>query len=352
MEKEKRWKNITDRAEKTAKQIARAAEETSTHIKHHTGQIVEKTGAVVSTVSTEISRSTTQPNTQLNRLSEDERLVVLAALIAFAAADGPLGPPELKFLFGNLDMKQLSPGAYQKLAGYLLFPPPVDDALDALVHMVQHNETLHYATMMTLLDIARVDGKYSPEEERTLARVQQQLGIGDEQQNAMQQFVEDIIRLQEGQNIDDSRAIHILKNAVATLGSAGVPIVVVHGSGSVAGLSAAGITSGLAALGAGGLFGMSAMMTGLGVVALLGATTYAGISYALDIGGSRRQTHYRKRKAERAKLATEQLEEMMHYLRALQADPATPPETHPLLNDRLRLLTDISLLQEQKPGSV
>lgn len=56
----------------------------------------------------------------------------------------------------------------------------------------------------------------------------------------------------------------------------GVPIAAVYLSGSVIGLSAAGITSGLAWLSLGGILGLSSMLTGIGVVILIGAGTYAG----------------------------------------------------------------------------
>jgi predicted nucleic acid-binding protein len=54
----------------------------------------------------------------------------------------------------------------------------------------------------------------------------------------------------------------------------GVPLVAVYLSGSVIGLSAAGITSGLAALGFGGLFGLGAMVSGIGTVLLLSVAIY------------------------------------------------------------------------------
>ncbi len=53
-----------------------------------------------------------------------------------------------------------------------------------------------------------------------------------------------------------------------------VPLVAIYLSGSVVGLSAAGMTSGLAALGLGGLFGLSSMVTGIGVVVVVGVGVY------------------------------------------------------------------------------
>lgn len=60
----------------------------------------------------------------------------------------------------------------------------------------------------------------------------------------------------------------------AQAGAVGVPLVAIYLSGSVVGLSAAGMTSGLAALGLGGLFGLSSMVTGIGVVVVVGVGVY------------------------------------------------------------------------------
>ncbi len=63
----------------------------------------------------------------------------------------------------------------------------------------------------------------------------------------------------------------------AKAGAVGIPIAAIYFSGSVLGLSAAGVTSGLATLGMGGLLGFSSMVSGIGVVVLLGVGAYSGI---------------------------------------------------------------------------
>lgn len=97
------------------------------------------------------------------------------------------------------------------------------------------------------------------------------LGIGDEQIA----FIEDACAQDEkilaGEISDDQ--IKVLAKEMASKASAvGVPIAAVYLSGSVTGLSAAGITSGLSALGLGGVLGLSSMVTGIGVAIVLGAS--------------------------------------------------------------------------------
>lgn len=74
--------------------------------------------------------------------------------------------------------------------------------------------------------------------------------------------------------MDDVLKEGIAGGTAATAGTAAVCC-----SGSVAGLSASGITSGLAALGCG--FGM---MTGIGVVGVIGVLAYKGTKALMDDG--------------------------------------------------------------------
>ena len=64
--------------------------------------------------------------------------------------------------------------------------------------------------------------------------------------------------------ISDSQIANHAKTLAAKASAVGMPIAAVYLSGSVVGLSASGITSGLAALGLGGVLGLSSMVTGIG----------------------------------------------------------------------------------------
>lgn len=77
--------------------------------------------------------------------------------------------------------------------------------------------------------------------------------------------------------LNDDQIAGLLKNVASKAAAVGVPIAAIYLSGSVMGMSAAGITSGLATLGLGGLFGLSSMVTGIGVAVLLGVAAHAGV---------------------------------------------------------------------------
>ena len=79
------------------------------------------------------------------------------------------------------------------------------------------------------------------------------------------------------QDLSDDQIVSTLKLLSAKAAAVGTPLAAVYLSGSVMGMSAAGLTSGLATLGMGGVLGLSSMTTGIGVAVLIGVGTYAGV---------------------------------------------------------------------------
>jgi hypothetical protein len=218
----------------------------------------------------------------------------------------------------------------------------LNDALEQLAHA---DETLRYGLIVMLADIALADDVLTPEEGRGLWVAQRKLGLTDEQMQAIMLFCRQM-RAIRARGLDDDYAADAVKSAAAGLSAVGVPIAAIYFSGSVVGLSAAGITSGLATLGLGGLLGLSAMVTGIGVVALVGAGIYMGVSHALDIGGKREKEQLEELQKRKAQLVIENLQEaingLIEQMQALQADAATNREAIALLKDRLRKLQGIT----------
>ncbi|GKV57373.1 hypothetical protein NCCP2222_33200 [Sporosarcina sp. NCCP-2222] len=83
---------------------------------------------------------------------------------------------------------------------------------------------------------------------------------------------------------NDNQIKKAMKDLSAKAVAVGVPMAAIYFSGSVVGLSAAGITSGLAAMGMGGLLGFSSMFTGIGALVLIGVGTYHGLKKVSGIG--------------------------------------------------------------------
>lgn len=102
------------------------------------------------------------------------------------------------------------------------------------------------------------------------------LNISDEQVELINEAIindEEIL----DQRKNDSEIVKSIKDIGSKATAVGVPLAAIYLSGSVLGVSAAGITSGLATLGMGGALGFSSMFTGIGVAVLIGVGTYNGL---------------------------------------------------------------------------
>lgn len=109
-----------------------------------------------------------------------------------------------------------------------------------------------------------------------LYEIAMKLDINDNQLEIMRQSIQkekDII----DKRLDDTAIKKSLKEISAGAIAVGVPMTALYFSGSVIGVSAAGMTSGLAGLGMGGVLGFSSMFTGVGMLALIGVGTYQGV---------------------------------------------------------------------------
>ncbi|GEK90994.1 hypothetical protein [Alkalibacterium kapii] len=90
---------------------------------------------------------------------------------------------------------------------------------------------------------------------------------------------EEILELRK----NDSEIKKSMKEIASKATAVGVPLAAIYLSGSVLGVSAAGLTSGLAALGMGGILGFSSMFTGIEMAVLLGVGAYKGVKKVTGI---------------------------------------------------------------------
>lgn len=160
-----------------------------------------------------------------------------------------------------------------------------EDLKNLLKTIEEKLEPIQYKNIIFSLVKDIINVYFSTQESQVLQRNcdfikqnKQLLGVSQEQIDKIYEAVElDYKMLRE--EISDDKLKEIFKD-MATKGTAvGVPLAAVYLSGSVAGLGAAGITSGLAALGMGGVLGLSSMVTGIGVVVLLGIAAYQGVKW-------------------------------------------------------------------------
>lgn len=157
---------------------------------------------------------------------------------------------------------------------------PVTDLLTIIDRecIPSHNKSIKISLVKDLISIYMSvnDGEYK--DIPFLQQNQVLLGVTDgEIELAVMAIQQDFKMLRD--DFSDDALKRSMKELTAKAGAVGVPIAAVYLSGSVVGMSAAGISSGLATLGLGGVLGFSSMATGIGVAVLLGVGAYKGIRH-------------------------------------------------------------------------
>ena len=266
----------------------------------------------------------------------DQLVAYYGLAFAAAASDGAITSDEFNALFAMMDLSPLDERQKDIVRGFCIKPPDIDTCFEQLA---RGSEVLRYAVAFGLVEVLLADDILTVEEEAFLSRACQVLQITNRQRDAIVTFVQEAKRIQR-EGLDDNDAEKAIKSAVSGLTAVGVPIAAVYFSGSVIGLSAAGITSGLAALGLG-----LGMVGGIGVVVLIGTGVFVGTRMLL---GDRKKIKEQQFKAERdrkAQLAIKNLQdtisvllERLTILEAKVADLEKNGEAIIVLRERLEAL--------------
>lgn len=229
----------------------------------------------------------------LEVMSEEAKLLYARILAAQSLVDGRLDPREIEYLY--VFMSRIGLGAAsreeirQSLQAREVQPLELVSLVEDFVSMNQDNEKeIVVSIIKDMTQVARADGAMMPPEQESIRAVAE-AWFGDEAGQVIT-LAERAIEYDEAL-LKGEVSISELEEGgkqIASLATAvGVPLAAVYFSGSVVGLSAAGITSGLATLGLGGILGLGAMVTGIGVVILAGAAAYLAVQWAL--GGRERE---------------------------------------------------------------
>lgn len=142
-----------------------------------------------------------------------------------------------------------------------------------------------------------------------IAEFAQKNGISEEQLGLFVEVIRNDLKIFDD-DADDSTLENGIRSIAAASATVGVPLAALYVSGSVVGLSAAGISSGLATLGLGGLFGISGMVTGIGAVILLGIGAKKGVEFLTG----QDEVDRRKRKEALLLAVTSQLQKTVNTL--------------------------------------
>ena len=219
---------------------------------------------------------------------EEVKVLYARALALQSLVDGWLDPREIEYLY--VFMSRVSMSSYsreevrQTLATREASPEDVVRLVEEVISAVPDNlEEIAVSIIRDMVHLSHADNVVLSQEKAAIeaaARAQFR-----ERAPKIIDLAEKTVKYEQalidGKVSAGELEAHV-KEVVAVATAASIPITALFFSGSVVGLSAAGITSGLAALGLGGLLGLSAMVTGIGTVVVLGVTAYAATRWVLS----------------------------------------------------------------------
>jgi len=220
-------------------------------------------------------------------MPEEFRVAYVKMAVFLALADdNEVDASELAEIQLLMTRLALSPAARRQVWRFLSAPEGTPAAALRELEALAPKGAWSVLTLSLLKDLIGVSRRrragQSGAAEPFIAWVGREVGAGSEKL----EFIDEAVAFDDAVLSGKVKASQ-LKNMGSALaakaGAVGVPLVAVYLSGSVIGLSAAGISSGLAALGFGGLFGLSSMVTGIGVVVMVGVGVYKLVRW---LGGS------------------------------------------------------------------
>ncbi|MCB9418711.1 MAG: TerB family tellurite resistance protein [Ardenticatenaceae bacterium] len=216
----------------------------------------------------------------LEEYSENEQVAYLSILSAVCYVDKEFGDKEKRQLDSLLAQLNISDVGKAKIYSSV-FNLQHEDKL-ANLEAVQNlgNTELKYTLISDLCLFSLVDAKFTDEEYQYILGIGEVLGITQEQVDAIKSVQEDIDRIKDIPS-NSERFKQVIKDGAANLAGVGVPIAAIAASGSVFGLSAAGMTSGLAALGA--LVGGGMLAGVVIVVPAIAVGTAYGVKKLIDV---------------------------------------------------------------------
>lgn len=205
----------------------------------------------------------------LKKYSEKEKVAYLSIVATLVSADGEVSDKEIANIRALCKAVDLSAEGIGKIIAVAENPntAPINQYINDL-----KSSELRFTLLTDMWFLAYADEKLETSEINHINEIGSKLNVSQEQIAALKKYVDAVIKASkagEGANMKDLGG-----DVAATLAATGIPLGAVAVSGTVFGLSAAGITSGLAALGLG--FGMA---TGIGAVAVIGVGSYFAVKW-------------------------------------------------------------------------
>ncbi len=216
----------------------------------------------------------------LEEYSENEQIAYLSVLSAVCYVDKEFGDMEKRQLDVLLAQLKISDVGKAKIYSSVFNLQREDKLANLEVIQILGNTELKYTLISDLCLFSLVDSKFSDDEYQYILGIGEVLGITQEQVDAIKSIQESLYKIKDIPP-NSEKYKHLIKDSAAKLAGVGVPVAAIAASGSMFGLSAAGITSGLAALG--GLVGGGMLLGAVVVVPAIALGAAFGVKKLFDV---------------------------------------------------------------------
>lgn len=217
----------------------------------------------------------------LEVMPEEVKILYVKTLVAHSLVGGETDPKKVAdiYLFmSQIDLQADSRGQVRQFfeSGEATLAGVLELASKTVVRSRSSRDEVAFSLVKDMVRVSRVGGGPSLAERESIMEVAVEFGYdADKAMSLAEKAIEHDETFVRGE-VTIGEFEERSKQLASHAAGIGVPLAAVYFSGSVVGFSAAGIVSALAWLGMGGILGVSSMLTGIGVVILIGAGTYAG----------------------------------------------------------------------------
>jgi hypothetical protein len=216
----------------------------------------------------------------LEEYSENEQIAYLSILSAICYVDKEFGDKEKLQLDVLLAQLKISDVGKAKIYSSVFYLQHEDKLANLVAIQNLGNTELKYTLISDLCLFSLVDSKVTDEEYQYILGIGKVLGVTQEQVDAIKSLQENLYKIKDIPS-NSERFKQVIKDSASNLAGVGVPIGAIAASGAVFGLSAAGITSGLAALGA--LVGGGMLVGAVIVVPAIALGAAYGVKKLFDV---------------------------------------------------------------------
>ncbi len=284
---------VADGTSAAKRLVANAAGDAEEMVRQSTEQVKAKVAEMTDSLSGRSSPD--NADADLSALSVEAKLLYCRVLVSLALVDSLLDPREIANLYlfastigldgdARAELRAEMTGAQRDAANGVGASDATAELSRQLLDLLEESRREPVFTMLVrdLVRISRAD-RHAADAERERIVLVAGLVFPESAEEVVQATERLVIAEEDfaSNRITTSQLESTSKDIAAKAAAFGVPIAAVSLAGSVSGLSGAGITSGLAALGFGGLLGLSAMVTGIGTVVILGVAVHQGTRFML-----------------------------------------------------------------------